>query len=99
MPNIFDRLSRHRPTPVEEKAQQPDPAQQLLTWLPKWPKQTVTARDIRRHGPTPIRSREGAINSINTLVRHGWLVPIEPRRRDRPEWEIVRRPLIRPTVA
>jgi hypothetical protein len=96
---IFDRLSRHRPTSVEETARQPDPAQQLLTWLPKWPKQTVTARDIRRHAPQPLRNRESAINSINVLVRHGWLVPIDPRRRDRPEWEIVRRPIIHPEVA
>src|SRR5215471_13996852 len=99
MSNLFDRLDRGRPR-VEEKTQPPkDPAQQLLTWLPKWPKQTVTARDIRRHGPTPLRTREGAINSINTLVRHGWLIPIKPRRRDRPEWEIVRRAIIQPTVA
>jgi hypothetical protein len=99
MTNIFDRLSKNRPD--EPKIEQPpkDPAQQLLTWLPKWPRQTITARDIRRHGPTPIRSREGAINSIDTLVRHGWLIPTTPRRRDRPEWKIVRRPLIHPTVA
>ena len=97
--NLFERLARGRPAPAEEKKTPKDPAQQLLTWLQKSGRQKITARDVRRRAPHPLRSREGAIDSINVLVRHGWLVPITPSRRDRPEWAVVRRAIIQPTVA
>src|SRR5215831_19196708 len=97
MPNtIFDRLTKNRPTPVEGNNQPKDPAQQLLNWLQKSGRQKITARDVRRHASHPLRSREGAIDAINVLVRHGWLVPITPSRRDRPEWGVVRRVIIHP---
>src|SRR5262249_11285540 len=79
MPNtIFDRLTKNRPTPVEGNNQPKDPAQQLLTWLQKSGRQKITTRDVRLYAPHPLRSRESAIDSINVLVRHGWLVPITP---------------------
>jgi hypothetical protein len=98
---LFERLAKNRPPAAEEKTkQQPkDPAQQLLTWLQKSGRQKITTRDVRLYAPHPLRRREGAIDAINVLVRHGWLVPIEPRRRDRPEWEIIRRAIIQPIVA
>jgi|SRR5215472_11045603 len=100
MPNtIFDRLTKNRPTPVEGNNQPKDPAQQLLTWLQKSGRQKITTRDVRLYAPHPLRSRESATDSINVLVRHGWLVPITPRRRDRPEWAVVLRPIIHPQIA
>jgi len=98
MTTIFDRLARNRP--AEPKIEQPpkEPAQQLLTWLQKSGRQKITTRDVRNYAPRPLRNREGATDSINVLVRHGWLVPITPSRRDRPEWAVVRQPTIHPQI-
>jgi len=53
MTTIFDRLARGRPAPAEEKTkQQPKQlAEALLGWLERWPKPTVSSRDIRIWGP------------------------------------------------
>jgi|SRR5215471_11944268 len=96
--NLFDRLAHSRPSQTQ-KAQKPEPAQLLLTFLQRWPKPTVSARDICIYGPNFIRDRESAINSAETLVKHGWLIPNKTRRHDMREWQIVRRPIIHPTVA
>ena len=85
-------------TPAEEKTKQPDRGQQLLTWLLKSGRQKITTRDVRNYAPHPLRNRESAIDTINVLVRHGWLVPITPSRRDRPEWAVVRQPIINPQI-
>ena len=86
------------PEPIKE-AQKPPPAQKLLDWLQHWTKPTVSARDICIYGPNSIRNRESAINSAEILVKNGWLVPIKTRRHDMREWQIVRKPIIQPTVA
>jgi hypothetical protein len=75
------------------------PEQQLLNFLQRWPKDTVSAREIRQFGPRSTRDPQDAMNSAEVLVKHGWLSPIQSSRRDRREWQVVRRPLIRPTVA
>jgi hypothetical protein len=68
-------------------------AQKLLEWLQDyWKKPVVTARDMYRHGPNAIRNRKTAIDLANILVDHGWLTPVETRRRDMLKWGIVRRP-------
>jgi hypothetical protein len=95
--NLFQRLSGGRPAPTE-KAQKPEPAQLLLTFLQRWPKPTISRRDIYIYGPNSIRDRESAINSAEVLVKHGWLIPNKTRRHDMREWQIVRRPIIHPTV-
>jgi hypothetical protein len=98
--NLFERLAKSRPpAPTKEKNPPKDPAQQLLTWLQKSGRQKITTRDVRLYAPHPLRNRESAIDSINVLVRHGWLVPITPSRRDRPEWAVVRQPTIHPQIA
>jgi len=51
------------------------------------------------YGPRPVRKRENALNSAQKLVEHGWLVPIKTRRPDMVEWQIVRRPIVHPTIA
>jgi hypothetical protein len=94
--NLFERLDRGRP-PIE-KTQEVSPAQKLLDWLQRWPKPSLSMRDICIYGPRP-RNRENAISSAEILVKHGWLVPSKTRRYDSREWQIVRRPIVRPTVA
>ena len=98
---IFERLDRGRP-PAETAIKQPskEPAQKLLDWLMQhWPKNTISRRDISNHGPWSIRNKQSAIDAAETLERHGWLVPAPTHRHDRRVWEIVRKPVVRPTVA
>jgi len=62
----------------------------LLDWLKnRWPKTTISARDIYRHGPNPVRDRKIALTLAEALVGQGWLTPIETWRYDRKEWKIV----------
>ena len=103
MANLFERLNGARPTPAEEKIQPPrnelESAQRLLDFLQRWKKDTVCVREISRFGPYAIRNRESAINSARTLVAHGWLIPLKASRSDRRVWQVVRKPIIEPTVA
>ena len=82
-----------------KKAQEPAPAQKLLDWLQRWREPTVRMNEILVYGPRPVRKRENALNSAQKLVEHGWLVPIKTRRPDMIEWQIVRRPIVHPTIA
>jgi hypothetical protein len=102
MASLFERLDKMRPPPVEEVSNQARnllPAQKLLDWLQHWTKPTVSARDICIYGPNSIRDRKSAIDSAEILVKNGWLVPIKMRRHDMHEWQVVRKPIIQPTVA
>jgi hypothetical protein len=98
--NLFERLDQGRPAPEPKPVSKPDkdPAQRLLDWLQKWPKPTVYTRDILIYGPRVVRNRKSTIDATETLVRHGWLVPNPTNQRNRHEWQIVRKPIIHPTV-
>jgi hypothetical protein len=98
MASLFERLDKGRPSPIK-KTQKPSPAQKLLDWLQHWTKPTVSARDICIYGPNSIRAWESAIDSAEILVKNGWLVPIKTRRHDMHEWQVVRKPIVHPTVA
>ena len=91
MSNLFDRLDRGRPpAPAEEKTRpKNEPAQLLLNWLQRWPKPTVSSRDIRIWGPLALHNREAAIHTAQILVAHGFLSPITDRK-----WQVIRKPLI-----
>ena len=84
--------------PKFERKRKP-PAQALLDWLQRWDRPTIRLRDIRVYGPIYTRKREDAVKQADVLVRHNWLIPVEPYRRDTLEWQIVRVPIINPTVA
>jgi len=87
--NLFDRLDRGRPTLAKKEPKpQTEPAQLLLNWLHHRPGTTITAREIRNHGPRPIRDREIAISAAQVLTAHGWLTPINSYT-----WQIIRQPL------
>jgi hypothetical protein len=107
MGTLFERLDRGRPTPAESQLKpEPDPeaqklvaAQKLLDWLQHdLTRSTIRAREIRNFGPRP-RNKENAIRSAEILVKKGWLIPLKPARHDTLVWQIVRRPIIQPTVA
>jgi hypothetical protein len=96
MATLFERLGR----PPSAKVQpHKDPAQKLLDWLQHWAKPTVCTREILIYGPSCTRNRENAINAAEVLVRHGWLVPSKLHRRDMHKWQIVRKPIVHPTIA
>jgi putative DNA primase/helicase len=51
----------------------------LLDWLRAKRRQTVTARDIMRLGPSSIRSGEAAKAALRTLAEHSWLATDDHR--------------------
>jgi hypothetical protein len=93
--NLFERLSAKQTALPTTKAQK-HPAQKLLDWLQHWAKPTVSAREICIYGPRPIRKREIAGKAAETLVKTGWLVPVQTHRYDMKAWQIVRRPILYP---
>jgi hypothetical protein len=97
--DLFERLDKGRPPPAEDQPNEIVPAQKLLDFLQHWAKPTVCRRDILMYGPHSIRNRKSVISTTQTLVDHGWLIPNKTRRRDAKEWLIVRKPIVRPTVA
>jgi hypothetical protein len=92
--SLFERLGQ--PSPVKAKIHKDDPAQRLLDWLiNRWTEPTITARNVCQFGPRPYRKLKDVINSAEILTRQGWLVPTKTRRH---EWQVVRRPIVRPTI-
>jgi hypothetical protein len=84
----------HRPQSVVPSANsKSSPTYKLLDWLVNhWAKPTVTARDIYTYGPNSIRGGESAVNSAQTLVEQGWLIPIKTRQHNTKKWRIKRGP-------
>jgi hypothetical protein len=72
-----------------------DPAAELLKWIThKWNGDTITLRDVYRHGPSFLRDdRESAFNLAKVLTQRGNLVPLKPHRSDRRLWHVVREPI------
>jgi hypothetical protein len=100
MTNLFERLGREQTAPNERTPDQKlQPAQRLLDWLGRWNKDTVCTTDILQFGPSIVRNRKSAIDATETLVRHGWLIPQKTKQSNWRQWEIVRKPIIRPKIA
>src|SRR5258708_7004341 len=99
MTNLFERLSKERPSLSSNKKAQKPPAQLLLDWLQRWPKPTVSPRDIRVYGPNSLRSRKNASDAAEVLVQNGWLAPVTTRRHSERAWRIIRKLIISPNVA
>src|SRR5262249_16382165 len=98
MPNNETFSFADDPKP-EIKQPQKDPAQRLLTWLQRWPKPTITPREIRIYGPKDLRSQESVFSTTEALVRYGWLTALkQPRGKNTHEWEVVHKTVIRPLV-
>ena len=95
--SVFARFIENRPK-QGQVAQEPSPAQKLLNFLQRWPKDTVSVREITLFGPSAIRAQRGEINTAEILVKHGWLTPIRSRQRNMRHWQIVRRPIVHPVV-
>jgi hypothetical protein len=95
MPSVFtkhiaDTLEKDQPKispPTELKSQS---AGKLLNWiLNSWNGPTISIRDICWRGPRP-RNLKEVISAIETLAKHGWLVPAKAHRYDRKIWKIIR---------
>jgi hypothetical protein len=68
------------------------PSKRLRDWLvDKWPKATVTTREVRIYGPRP-RDGKTVQALMQALTEQRWITPVEARRRNTQEWEIFRRP-------
>jgi hypothetical protein len=97
MATLFERIGQ---PPPAKKAQEPTPAQKTLDWLQRWPKDTISVRDICQFGPrATTRTQRAVIDVAEVLERRGWLAPIPSHRRDRRRWQILRRLTVHPTVA
>jgi hypothetical protein len=100
MANLFERLSRERPTPAKAKTHnKDDPAQRLLNWLQTWRNPTIRSADILIYGPRSTRKQKDADSATEILVKHGWLIPTKTSQSNWRRWQIVRKPTIRPTLA
>jgi len=98
MTNLFERLAQSRPAPTEEKIKV-DPAQKLLDWLQSWPKPTIRAAEILMYGPRCTRKQKDADNATEVLVKRGWLTPLKTNQSNWRQWQIVRKPIVHPTIA
>ena len=71
----------------------------LLDFLQRWKKDTICLRDIYIFGPYALQNeREAAINAAEILASRGWLAPQKANRHDRRVWQVLRKPIIQPTV-
>jgi hypothetical protein len=89
----FDPFAGHtgrkewRPKPVRTQV---PPAQRLMAWLPRWPKATISVRDVRLYGPNSLRDPKLAADAIAVLTGYGWLIPVQTRQHNMNSWQIVR---------
>src|SRR5262245_34076720 len=95
--SVFTKFIVDKP-PIK-KAPETSPAQKLLNFLQRWPKDTVSLRDLRQFGPKSMRNRQSMIDSTEVLVRHGWLAPTQGPQRNSRQWQVMRRPVVHPDVA
>jgi hypothetical protein len=84
-----DDTAPAKPAPTKQ-----DHAQKLLDWLQRWPKPTVSTKNICQFGPYPLRNGESALRSAQVLAAHGWLIPLAARK-----WQVVRGKLVSHSVA
>jgi hypothetical protein len=99
MSNLFERLAKERPSPSStRKARQLEGAQKLLSWLQRWTKDTITAREIRIFGPCALRDQKRALDAAEKLTKNGWLIPLPARKYHHYVWQIVRRATLDPDV-
>ena len=61
-----------------------------MAWLPRWPKATISVRDVRLYGPNCLRDPKIAGDAIEVLAGFGWLVPVMTRQHNMEWWQIVR---------
>jgi hypothetical protein len=83
----------------EQSAEEPSPAQRTLDFLQRWPKDTISVRELQQFGPKSMRDRQSVIASAEVLVRHGWLAPTQGPQRNSRQWRVTRRPTVHPVVA
>jgi hypothetical protein len=96
---LLERLAGQPPARPIERVQQASKNRELLLidWLMnRWPKSSVTLRDIQAYGPGSVRDREVAISLMQTLVARRWVAPIRPHRHDMKRWGIARGPIAQP---
>jgi hypothetical protein len=69
------------------------PTEQLLSFLiHRWPKATITTKNILQFGPNCLRNRKCARPTAEILAENGWLTPLATRRYDARKWRIERGP-------
>jgi len=99
MANLFERLSRERPSPSSaRKARQLENAQKILNFLQRWPEDTITANEILQYGPHALRDRKYVLEAAEQLIQNGWLIPLPARKYHHYKWQIARKLTVRPDM-
>jgi hypothetical protein len=98
VPTIFEKLAKHRPSPVKEKTNQPDHAQRMLDFLLRWPRPSISVPEMMTYGPKPRKNAEETLKLASILERQGWLTPKKMPRKDMRHWDITRRPVVHPKL-
>jgi len=95
--NLFDRL--RRPPAAEAATERPseDPAQRMLDFILRWPEESIGTSEMMIYGPRPKKNAEEVLKLATILEKYGWLARKTPRK-DMHHWNIVRRPIIHPTL-
>src|SRR5262249_8322243 len=97
---IFDRLNRGRPASPKPEPEKKAPANRIDDCrMRHGPKAPISRGHTPNHGPGSIQKKQSATDPAEPLERQGWLVPAPTHRYDRRVWQIVRRNVVRPTVA
>jgi len=88
--NLFDQLRPALPATDGTEQEKTQSIERLLNWLVNnWPRDTITLRQLRVYGPSPLRNETKAILELaQDLCTRGWLCPLVPRRRDTRAWKI-----------
>jgi hypothetical protein len=98
MVGLLERLAGQSPAPRPTIERAPENRELLmLDWLMnRWPKSSVTLRDIQAYGPGSVRDRKVALNLMDTLVARRWVAEVKPHRHDMKRWGIARGPIAQP---
>jgi len=98
MPKTSETFAFADEPPLKPKTHK-DLAQQMLDWIQRWPRPTISSKQIYQYAPRAVRSdRETAIKTAEILERYGWLSRRETKIRSWRVWEITRRPVVHPQV-
>jgi len=96
--NLFDRLAHDRPAEAAAERPSKDPAQKMLDFLLRWPGESISTSEMMIYGPRPKKNAEEVLKLATILEKYGWLTPKPTPQKRMKHWNIVRRPIIHPTL-
>jgi hypothetical protein len=96
--NLFERLAQKRPAEAAIKQPSQNPTQRMLDFVLRWPGESISTSEMMLYGPRPKKNAEEVLKLATTLEKYGWLRPKTTPKKNMRHWNIVRRPIINPTL-